>query len=323
MPATLETIANQIRSGELDEARKALGSLPRTEDNKSELTFLKGYLQELSFEREAALHTYLDLLRHDPDHTEAAFRAAILYDLFGDDASAIECYEHCTERPPTHMNAMLNLALLYEEDGRLDEAESLVRAVLKENPTHARAEHLLKSIESSHQMALDDQAHRDRNGRDGMMDTPVSDFELSVRSRNCLKQMNIRSLGDLLKTTETELLSYRNFGETSLNEIKAMLSQKGLRLGQSLQPPEPQPVVARMPHVTPDASLHLRRPISELELSVRSRKCLQRLGISSLGELAMRTEAELLATKNFGQTSLNEIKEQLATFGLSLRVPGR
>ena len=56
---------------------------------------------------------------------------------------------------------------------------------------------------------------------------PITDFELSVRSRNCLKKMNIRSLGDLLKTTEQELLSYKNFGETSLNEIKALLDAKG------------------------------------------------------------------------------------------------
>ena len=47
--------------------------------------------------------------------------------------------------------------------------------------------------------------------------------------------MKIRTLGDLLKITEAELLSYKNFGETSLVEIKAMLSQKGLRLGQGLE----------------------------------------------------------------------------------------
>ena len=67
-----------------------------------------------------------------------------------------------------------------------------------------------------------------------MLDTPVTDFELSVRARNCLKKMNIRTLGDLLKVSEAELLSYRNFGETSLVEIKNMLSSKGLRLGQGV-----------------------------------------------------------------------------------------
>jgi len=319
MPETLDSIAKQIHTGELDSARKALASLPRNEETRGEVKFLEGYLQELGYDREGAVRTYEALLRDDPEHTEAAFRAALLYDQFGDDELAVDMYERCTSRPPTHVNAMLNLALIYEEDGRLDEAESLVRAVLKENPNHARAEQMLKSVESVQEMVMEDPAYRERDGRDAMLDTPVSDFELSVRSRNCLKQMNIRTLGDLLETTEAELLSYRNFGETSLNEIKAMLQQKGLRLGQSLQIPEPLPPVARLPHVSGDASIHLRRPISEMELSVRSRKCLQRLGIATLGELTMRTESELLATKNFGQTSLNEIKQQLETFGLSLR----
>ena len=56
-----------------------------------------------------------------------------------------------------------------------------------------------------------------------------------------------------------------------------------------------------------------------MELSVRSRKALQRLNINTIGDLAARTEAELLGCKNFGQTSLNEIKQQLTAFGIGLR----
>ena len=61
------------------------------------------------------------------------------------------------------------------------------------------------------------------------------------------------------------------------------------------------------------------RPVSELELSVRARKCLQRLGILTLGELVSRTESELLSSKNFGDTSLQEIKLRLEERSLSLR----
>jgi DNA-directed RNA polymerase subunit alpha len=60
-------------------------------------------------------------------------------------------------------------------------------------------------------------------------------------------------------------------------------------------------------------------PIAVLNLSVRSRKALQMLGIHSLGELAARTEAELLGVKNFGQTSLDEIRAKLAEHGMGLR----
>jgi len=142
-----------------------------------------------------------------------------------------------------------------------------------------------------------------------VLEIPITDFELSVRSRNCLKKMSLRTLGDLLKTTEQELLSYKNFGETSLSEIKALLAQKGLRLGQSLEVGE-APIGRRAPAPLPDnvPSEILSKSVGELELSVRSRKALQRLNINILGDLAQRTEEELLACKNFGQTSLNELK---------------
>src|SRR5207245_4490359 len=68
-----------------------------------------------------------------------------------------------------------------------------------------------------------------------VLEIPVTDFELSVRSRNCLKKMNIKTLGDLTRVSEQQLLSSKNFGETSLVEIKEMMGTKGLRLGQSME----------------------------------------------------------------------------------------
>src|SRR6478672_3901004 len=62
----------------------------------------------------------------------------------------------------------------------------------------------------------------------------------------------------------------------------------------------------------------LNRSVEELELSVRSYNCLKNANIQSIGELVQKTEAEMLRTKNFGRKSLNEIKEILASMGLSL-----
>jgi DNA-directed RNA polymerase subunit alpha len=142
-----------------------------------------------------------------------------------------------------------------------------------------------------------------------------------VRARNCLKKMQIRTLGDLLKISEAELLSYKNFGETSLVEIKNMLSSKGLRLGQGLEGGNysraRKDIIESLRASVPESTLN--KPISVLELSVRARKALQLLNIGTLGELASRTEAELMGVKNFGQTSLVEIKEKLTLHGLTLR----
>jgi len=63
---------------------------------------------------------------------------------------------------------------------------------------------------------------------------------------------------------------------------------------------------------------YLNRSVEELELSVRSYNCLKNANIQTIGELVQKTESEMLKTKNFGRKSLNEIKEILASMGLSL-----
>lgn len=63
---------------------------------------------------------------------------------------------------------------------------------------------------------------------------------------------------------------------------------------------------------------NLNRPVDELELSVRSANCLQNASIKYIGQLVQRSEAEMLKTKNFGRKSLKEIKEILASMGLTL-----
>ncbi len=63
---------------------------------------------------------------------------------------------------------------------------------------------------------------------------------------------------------------------------------------------------------------NLYRPVSDLELSVRSANCLQNAKINLIGELVQKTDAEMLKTKNFGRKSLNEIKAILSDMGLSL-----
>jgi DNA-directed RNA polymerase subunit alpha len=64
---------------------------------------------------------------------------------------------------------------------------------------------------------------------------PVNELELSVRSANCLKNANIRLIGELVQKTEAEMLKTKNFGRKSLNEIKEILNEMGLNLGMKLE----------------------------------------------------------------------------------------
>jgi DNA-directed RNA polymerase subunit alpha len=63
---------------------------------------------------------------------------------------------------------------------------------------------------------------------------PISELELSVRSSNCLREANIKTIADLVKKTEEEMLSFKNFGKKSLAEIKELLLVMGLTLGMQV-----------------------------------------------------------------------------------------
>ncbi len=73
------------------------------------------------------------------------------------------------------------------------------------------------------------------------LNLPLSELKLSVRASNCLESENIHTLRDLVVRTEEQLLEVRNFGETTLSEVKEKLADLGLRLGMRLPPPTLSP----------------------------------------------------------------------------------
>ena len=257
----------------------------------------------------------------DPTNAEILFRLAYLLDLVGEEDEALAMYESCIEQPPAMINALINLAIMYEDREDYGRAERCLRQVLDTHPNHPRARLYMKDVQASREMSIEEDMDRDIFKKRAMLDTPVTDFELSVRARTCLKKMNIRSLGDLLRITEAELLSYKNFGESSLQEIRKMLSVRGLRLGQGLEDAHraARRALADQYKGTGQEAI-LGKPVSDLNFSVRARKALQLLNIQTLGDLASHTEAELMGVKNFGATSLKEIKERLVEHGLALRI---
>ena len=282
----------------------------------------RGLAAEAEGDRITAIEAYREAVAESP-LTESRFRLAWLLDLMGEEEEALSLYQSLAADDQPHINALVNLAIMLEDRGEYDDAMRTLRPVLESDPNHPRARMFQRDCEASESMLFDEDTERDQGRFNTMLDTPVTDFELSVRARNCLKKMNIRTLGDLLKVSEAELLSYRNFGETSLVEIKNMLSSKGLRLGQGVDGQlrrNPNDAFEELKGLAPDHVLN--KPISSLDLSVRARKALQLLGIGTIGDLAMRTEAELMGVKNFGSTSLDEIKERLEVHNLSLRKLG-
>lgn len=313
------------RHGDMEGAQDKLKRISRVGEIRAEYHFQMGRLLDVCGDHEGAIDEYEKAVSLDSNHTEALFYLAFSFDMYGQEEQAIDYYKQCVEKGIAPVNALLNLAVLYEDDEEYYKASKCVMQVLVAYPNHPRARMFLKDIESSTVMYFDEDQERQIDRRNKVLEIPISDFELSVRSRNCLRKMNIRYLGDLLKVTEPELLAYKNFGETSLQEIKIILASKGLRLGQmledsknALKKDDSEILGDAMENNQMDDEI-LEKPISHLNLTVRARKCLERLNINTVSDLVNCAEAELLGVKNFGNTSLVEVKHCLKALNLSLR----
>ena len=255
----------------------------------------------------------------DGRHPGALFGLAVETDRRGNDETALQLYQRAAATFPTNIGTLINLGLLYEDRQQFDRAQLCYQRVLDSFPDHPRARLYSRDASASGNILYDEEAQRKQERMAAVLSIPVTDFELSVRSRNCLQKMGVRTLGDLTRTTEAELLNSKNFGETSLVEIREMLHSKGLDLGQFATEKAPAEPTIDLAAMSPDEQALLERPISDLNLSVRARKCMARLGLTLIGELARRTGDDLLECKNFGVTSLTEVREKLTTLGLKLR----
>ncbi len=307
-----------LDQGKTDEAEKVLKPLSAQNSAEAraariELMLRRGELERAAIEAE-------QIFTEHPTNRAACFAYALVAQAAGDDDSARQAYERIAQNPPVPVDVLINLGTLYEDFGEYDLAIKCYETILHEYPRHPRAKLYQLDAQASKYMFYDEDRERKEDKRLQILRTPVTDFELSVRSHNCLAKMKIDTLSDLILKTESELLSYKNFGETSLQEIKSILASKGLRLGMRKEdalayvPPEDKRG-APAPSAADDLAA---RPIETLELSVRSRRCVERLGIKVIGDLISRSEPDLLQVPNFGQTSLNEVKQKLAEIGLAL-----
>jgi len=316
--AALEKCETYRLAGDLKACEKELAGCGNFENVSAEYHYQKGKLQDYLGNYEEAMNEYELAVDLDHGHVRSLFALAYSFDLRGDEQEAAHYYMELVQVAPAHVNGLLNLAVLCEDMAEYDKALHCVQSVLKSHPNHAKARLFEKDILSASMMVYDEEKEQRQNRQNKILEIPISDFELSVRSRNCLKKMNISTVGDLLRTSESELLSYKNFGETSLQEIKQILELKEVRLGMALEDKDiPTPID---PEIASQAGPEiLNKTMDEMGLSVRARRALDRLGVKTVLELISKTEAELLGCKNFGVTSLNEIKERLESLGLSLR----
>ncbi len=310
----------QRRSGDVQTSLATLDALSGAIEQTSEYLYQRACtVAALSGDQSEVTALLERAVQADGWHPGALFGLALANDRHGNDELALEFYRKAASRFPAHIGSLLNLGIMYEDIGEYDRAQQCYQRILDVFPNHDRARLFSLDAQAASDQFYDEDAQKRRDRLAQVLGIPVTDFELSVRSRNCLQKMGIFTLGDLARCSEIELLGSKNFGETSLDEIRDMLKSKGLSLGQfshEKDAPEPELDTSSM---SPDEQALIERPIADLNLSVRARKCMVRLGLNTIGELIRKTGDDLLECKNFGVTSLTEVREKLTPLGIRLR----
>jgi DNA-directed RNA polymerase subunit alpha len=306
--------------GDVDDAMAMLDNMFGPIEQSAEYLYQRGAtVAAVGGNLPETVKLYERAIASDPNHAGALFGLALENDRHGNDREALGLYERAAAAFPTGVGALINLGLMYEDVGLYDKAQRCYRRILEVFPDHARARMYLKDASGLGNVLYDEETQRRNDRLAQILNVPVANFELSVRSRNCLQKMGITTLGDLTQVTEAELLASKNFGETSLYEIREILSSKDLSLGMFAHEKKTSEPPIDVSHMSPDEQALLDRPIADLNLSVRARKCMVRLGMTTIGELVRKTGDDLLESKNFGVTSLNEVREKLTDLGLKLR----
>jgi DNA-directed RNA polymerase subunit alpha len=104
--------------------------------------------------------------------------------------------------------------------------------------------HLAIFINAEESLVEDEQPSQSAevSGLDALLEKPIDELELSVRSANCLKNANINTLRDLVRRSEKDMMETKNFGKKSLEELQELLSKLGLSFGMDV--PEHGPTVS-------------------------------------------------------------------------------
>lgn len=175
---------------------------------------------------------------------------------------------------------------------------------------------------------------------DEVLMIPLIDICFSVRTENCMRANNIEYLGDLIQLSEEQLLQFPNFGRKSLTEILEVLCSLGLSLNSkiehldfgklqlnhslqqllALHKPEKTSIdfLSHDELVDRYASMGLFDKIERLNLSQRSKNCLDELNVYYIGDLVSLKRTDLLKIVNFGRKSLAEIEKSLIQRDLNL-----
>lgn len=141
---------------------------------------------------------------------------------------------------------------------------------------------------------------------------------LSIRAQNVLDRLGVVKTEDLAGISRATLQRRPNCGRKTIGEIAAWAQSRGISLeGEGEKVPTPGTGCGPIDSVEA-LPLEMLLRVSDVSLSVRARRCLEKLGVHHVGDLVSLTPADLLQVPNCGRTTIREIKAALSSLGLSL-----
>ena len=197
-----------------------------------------------------------------------------------------------------------------------------------------RIEDLMRTIEDLE--ARIDQAGIDKvpHSKANLLASSIYDYDFSVRTLNCLRAAEIRTVEDLIKYPRARLLKFRNFGKKALTELDEWLDEHGLAFAQyedetqeiKSEKQESQELLQTEEVFTPTIDVPLlERPIDYCKFCARTYNGLIAAEIETIGDLTQMRPIDIQNLRNLGQKSVTEVEEWLKAHNLSLaeNIPGK
>ncbi len=310
----VEVLCNLHRA---EEAEKICKDYKKTKAQTPDWLYCMGRVREAEGEYGEAMECYEKALSMDENHRKSLFRLAFNCDLNGDDDRAIELYQKCTSLQPASMGALMNLGILYEDRSEYEKAIECYEKVLAVDPAHKRARLYLKDADAALHMTVDEDMKSMLAQQQKTLAQPLDGFDLSTRCLHALDKMDITTLGDLTGISEEELLGLKNFGQSSLQEIKDLLARFGRKLADApakITEHSRQEEEAGSPDNEPNDV-----NINDAGLTDDLAQFLLEMNVNTLEELTQYEEDELKSIYDLDEGYIDEIKNKLAEYELTLK----
>jgi len=148
----------------------------------------------------------------------------------------------------------------------------------------------------------------------------LDDLSLSTKAYYAMKNLGIRTVKELSLLTREDILSRKGMGKTTVDELGNVLKKHNLQFADDSKEKSQleRPIVFNR-HAPSIGELLKHIPVDFLDLSVRASNCLEEGGIENIAQLINKKADDLFTIRNFGKTTLTEIKKKLAIYGLGLR----